>query len=225
MDIHTKCVTLSLLFISFFCRCQDFFEGKIHYKIEYEKINTNIPDGFLETQMGDSFDAFVKEDKYIMIYNGKGEFGGWKNIIRLDEGFSYLIYDKSDTIYKSPLDKENGTLLTLKKITDEKKEVLGELCDYIILDYKVSDPNTFFSISRGKHYFNPKYALNVDKYKNYNSGFWNQYVGLANAISLRNEHEYEGLFKSISYATSIEPQRIPDEMFLMDKSKIIKTTE
>ena len=69
---------------------QDFFEGEIHYKINYEIINKNIPDEFLEIQMGTSFDAFVKEDKYIMIYDTKGEFGTKKIIVRLDEGFSYL---------------------------------------------------------------------------------------------------------------------------------------
>ncbi|RNC89219.1 MAG: hypothetical protein ED555_06885 [Allomuricauda sp.] len=70
-DFIKYLLTITLL-IQFNGQSQEYFEGKIHYKIEYETINKNIPDGLLEIQMGDSFDAYVKEDKYVMIYNGKG---------------------------------------------------------------------------------------------------------------------------------------------------------
>lgn len=225
LNIKYGYLIIQLLLIPIIGNCQDYFEGKIHYKVEYEKINQNIPDGFLETQMGDSFDAFVKEDKYLMIYNTKGELGTIKTLIRLDEGYSYLIAEKSDTIYKSPLDNEKDKLLKLVKITDNKKEILGEMCDFVVLEYETNNPDNFFKISRGKHYYNPKYKLNPEKYKNHISGFWNQYVDAAQAISIRNEHEYEGLFKSVSYATEIEQQSIPDDMFMIDNTKIIKLEE
>lgn len=148
-----------------------------------------------------------------------------KSIIRLDEGFSYLLYENSDTIYKSSLEIINDKLLNLKIVTNDKKEVFGEMCDYVILDYKTGDPNAFFKVVRGKHYFNPKYRLNSKMYKDYKSGFWNQYVNEANAISIRNEHEYEGLFKSVSYATDIIEQEISDEIFVIDSDKFIKVVD
>ncbi len=225
MNSYLKHTLTFLLLVSISGFSQDFFEGQIHYKIEYETINKGIPDGFLEVQMGDSFDAFIKEDKYIMVYNAKGELGAMKTIVRLDEGFSYLIYEQSDTIYKSRLDSRKNKLLALRRVNNEKKEVLGELCEYVILDYETNEPNTFFKIVRGKHFFNPKYALNAEKYRNYTSGFWNLYVNESQAISIRNEHEYEGLYKSVSFATVIEEKKIPDELFLMDNDKIIKLVE
>ncbi|MDT0539075.1 hypothetical protein [Croceitalea sp. P059] len=221
----TKYLVLAFFILSFLSYSQEYFEGKIHYTIEYETINKNIPDGYLETQMGDSFNAFVKEDKYIMVHNGTGELGAMKTIIRLDEGFSYVIYENSDTIYKSPLNLEKNKLLILKKVTNEKKEVLGEMCDYVSIDYENNDPNSFFKVVRGKHFFNPKYKLNPEKYKNHTSGFWNQFVDLSQSICIRNEHEYEGLFKSVSYATEIKQENIPEAMFLMDSTKIIKQVD
>ncbi len=99
------------------------------------------------------------------------------------------------------------------------------MCESITLKYESTDPSSAFKITDGKHYFNPKYKLNYEKYKNYTSGFWNLYVKESGAISIRNEHLYEGMFKSVSQAVSVIEKKVPEELFIINESKIIKVAE
>ena len=214
-------IQLLLFIITINLSAQEYFEGQIDYKIEYESLNENIPEQYLSMVIGDSFSAYIKEDKYLMIYNSKGDLGWSKTIIRLDEGFSYVEYEKSDTIFKSKLSNNSAELIELKKNSETKKSVLGELCHSIRLKYKSTDPNDTFPITDGTFYYNPKYRLNSAKYKDYKTGFWNKFVELSESISIRNEHIYAGLFKSTSVAVNIVEKEISEDMFILDKSKVI----
>ncbi len=211
--------------VTFHLSAQDFFEGELNYKIEYEVLNKNISVSILEREMGDSFDAYVKEDKYIMTYNSKGELGWSKTIVLLDEGYTYVEYEKSDTIYKYPLDDNKSKLIQISRNVNDQKKVLDEMCESITLKYESTDSNSMFRVTDGKHYFNPKYKLNYKKYKNYTSGFWNLYVKESKAISIRNEHLYKGMFKSVSQATKITKKKIPEELFIINQDKIVKETD
>ncbi|GAB5399226.1 MAG: hypothetical protein Aureis2KO_08110 [Aureisphaera sp.] len=218
-------VQLILFICSTTLYAQNYFEGQIDYKIEYESLNENIPKEYLATLIGDSFTAYVKEDKYVMIYNSKGEQGWSKTIVRLDEGFSYLEYEKSDTIIKSRLDENSDKLIALRKETDQKRMILGEMCPSIVLKYESTDPDFPFKITDGRHYYNPKYRLNPEQYKNYTSGFWNKYIELSEAVSIRNEHVFAGFFKSVSEAVKIEERKIPESTFTLDRNKIVVLEE
>ncbi|WP_298501916.1 hypothetical protein [uncultured Maribacter sp.] len=200
---------------------QDFFEGELHYKIEYESLNKNITTSILETQFGTSFSAYVKEDRYAMIYHAEGELGYMKIIVRLDEGYSYTEFEKRDTITKTKFGTKNNKLLDFKRNTGNKKEVLGELCESVTLNYETEDSESFFKIHKGTYYFNPKYKLNASLYKNYSDGFWNLFVKESNAISIRNETEFMNLFKSVSTAVSIEEKELPLDFFIPNPLKII----
>lgn len=217
-----KRLLLPLIFICFQLNAQDFFEGELNYQIEYEVLNKNIPVSVLEREMGDSFSAYVKEDKYMMVYNSKGELGYRKIIIRLDEGYGYEEYEKSDTIFKYPLNNNKNKLIEISRNSNDRKKVLDEMCESVTLKYESTDPESIFKITYGKHYFNPKYKLNYEKYKNYTSGFWNLYVQEAEAISLRNEHFFKEMFNSVSQATKIIRKKILEKLFVIDKNKIVK---
>jgi len=203
---------------------QEYFEGELKYKIEYEPLHPNISKNMLETEFGNSFSAYVKEDRYTMIYHATGQIGWMKIIVRLDEGYTYTEFEKNDTIIKSKFGKKKNKLLIFKKNKDDKKEVLGELCESITLDYEL-EPDAFFPTQKGKYYFNPKYKLNSSLYENYTDGFWNLYVKESKSISIRNEIEYPSIFKSVSEATSITPKKISFEMFEPNKSKVISIKE
>ncbi|NAS32529.1 hypothetical protein GTQ40_16220 [Flavobacteriaceae bacterium R38] len=218
-------ILVSTLVLNSKINAQKFFEGELHYKIEYELINQNIPIEILKKEMGNSFKAYIKEDKYIMIHNTYGDLGWTKSITRLDEGYSYIEYQKSDTIYKYRLDVEENKLLEIKRISNKKKKVLKEMCEYVILDYESTDPNSFYKTKRGKYYFSPKYKLNPKKYKGHNEGFWNLYVKESGAISIRNESTYEGLFKSVSEVTKVINKEISNDLFKLDDSKIVKLVD
>lgn len=200
---------------------QEYFEGELNYKIEYQAINPNISTEYLAKELGDSFTAYVKEDRYMMIYHGKGQLGWMKIIVRLDQGYSYTEYEKKDTIIKTKFGLEKEKLLELKRNSDDRREVLGELCESITLNYEPSDPESFFQILRGKYYFNPKYKLNSKLYENYTDGFWNLFVKESESISIRNETEFYPLFKAIQEAISIEEKEISIEVFEPNSSKII----
>ncbi|MBQ4804996.1 hypothetical protein J8L88_19180 [Aquimarina sp. MMG015] len=219
MQKLTKTILFLLLISNMFG--QEYFEGQIEYKIEYEPINPNIPRSYLSTELGDSFTAFVQEDRYTMIYNGKGELGWMKIIVRLDEGYSYTEYEKKDTITKAKFGLEKDKLLEFSRNPDDKKIVMDELCESITINYQPSDPKSFFKTFRGKYYFNPKYKLNSKLYENYTNGFWNLFVKESNSISIRNETEFYPFFKATQEAISIDEKKIPSKIFEPNNSKVI----
>ncbi|AXT59168.1 hypothetical protein D1816_01990 [Aquimarina sp. AD10] len=211
---------LFLVFISGI-QGQNYFEGQIEYKIDYEPINPNIPKNYLSTELGDTFTAFVKEDRYAMIYHGKGELGWMKIIVRLDQGYSYTEYEKKDTITKTKFGLEKEKLLEFNHNLDDQKKVLGELCESITINYQPLGSEAFFETFRGKYYFNPKYKLNPKLYESYTDGFWHLFVKESNSISIRNETEFFPLFKTIQEAISINEKEIPLKMFEPNSSKVI----
>ncbi|WP_405208028.1 hypothetical protein [Aquimarina sp. LLG6339-5] len=219
MQKLTKTILFLLLISNMYG--QEYFEGQIEYKIEYEPINPNIPRGYLSTELGDSFTAFVQEDRYTMIYNGKGELGWMKIIVRLDEGYSYTEYEKKDTITKAKFGLEKDKLLEFSRNPDDKKIVMDELCESITINYQPSNPKAFFKTFRGKYYFNPKYKLNSKLYENYTNGFWNLFVKESNSISIRNETEFYPFFKATQEAISIDEKKIPSKIFEPNNSKVI----
>ncbi|RKN80753.1 hypothetical protein [Ulvibacterium marinum] len=218
-------VIFFLLFSSRALYSQKYFEGQIEFKIEYDSYTPHLPVEYLKKEFGDSFTAHIKEDKYVIIYNSSAEYGWSKEIVRLDEGYIYLEFEKKDTIVKTPLVENNSTLLEIRKNKKDKRRVLGKKCAYVVLKYETTHPDYPPLIIQGMHYYSTKYKLNPKMYKDYNSGFWNRYVQLAKAISIRNENTYEGLYKSISEATSIKKSIVPDEVFELSPKKLVITSE
>ncbi|MEJ6793298.1 MAG: hypothetical protein QNK89_11360 [Lacinutrix sp.] len=124
----TKILKLLPFFLIVFvtnANAQGYFEGEINYEITYESLNEEIPKSVFEQEMGVTANAYVKEDRYAMIYYGKGELGWMKVITRLDKGFSYTEYEKSDTIVKKELGLEKEALIEYKKNSEDKKMVFN----------------------------------------------------------------------------------------------------
>lgn len=220
----TKVKLSTLLFILFISSmsAQEFFEGELNYTISYETMNENISPEILEVEFGKSFTAYVKEDRYAMIYHATGQQGWMKVIVRLDQGFSYTEFEKSDTITKSQFGKNPGTLIKFSRNRDDKRNVLGEDCESITLHYQPDESEPFFQEMRGKYYFNPKYRLNASLYSGYTDGFWNLFVEESESISIRNETEFYPLFKANQEATSIIEKEIDSLIFEPNKNKVIK---
>ncbi|WP_396632584.1 hypothetical protein [Maribacter sp. R86514] len=218
-----KISVVLIIFYAFSLNAQDFFEGELNYKIEYQSNNESLPTSMLEREFGTSFTAYVKEDRYAMIYHGKGQQGWMKIIVRLDEGYSYTEFEKLDTITKSKFGTKKNDLIKFERNQNDKKIILGEKCESITLQYKPKDSLSFFTEMRGKYFFNPKYKLNAKRYSEYTDGFWNLFVKESNAISIRNETEYFPLFKSIEEVTSIEEKNIDKAVFEPNPNKTLKT--
>lgn len=217
-------IKLSITLILFYVgaiHAQEFFEGEVKYNIEYQSNNANLPTSVLEQEFGTSFTAYVKEDRYAMVYHATGQQGWMKIIVRLDEGYSYTEFEKLDTITKSKFGTERNDLITFKRNQNDKKIILGETCESITLHYKPKDTSSFFSEMRGKYYFNPNYKLNATLYSEYTDGFWNLCVEESNALSIRNETEFYPHFKSIQEVTSIVQKNIDNDIFEPNANKVI----
>ncbi len=197
---------------------QEYFEGEIQFKITYD--SKSIPVEYFVKELGDSFTAYVKEDRYVMQYHGTGELGWTKIIVRLDEGYTYTEFEKNDTIRKSKFGSEKNNLLTIRRNTETKK-VLGENCESVTIYYQILDKTSPFKSVKGTYYFNPKYKLNPEQYKNYTDGFWNLYAKEAESLSLRNETEFYPLFKFVQEAVFVEEKEIPLKVFELNKRKVI----
>ena len=214
-------ITITFILINC-CYSQNYFEGEIEYQLSYEPINKNISSEILQKEFGKSFTAYVKEDRYALIYHAEGKQGWMKVIVRLDEGFSYTEFEKSDTISKTKFGSEKEELISFKRNTNDKKKVLGTDCESISINYKPKDVETsFFQLHKGTYYFDPKYKLNSRLYSNYTDGFWNLYVKESEAVSIRNEVEFYPLFKSIQEASSIEQKKVDDSVFEPNSKKVI----
>jgi hypothetical protein len=218
-----KYLILSFLFLTIATGyTQEYFEGEIQYNIEYVALNKNISTEYLKKEVGGSFTAYVKEDRYAMIYHAGGTNGWMKIIVRLDQGYYYTEFEKQDTIARTKFAPEKRELFLFERNHDEKKEVLGEMCESVTINHHPGDDIPFAKEIRSVHYFSPKYRLNKEKYKDYGNGFWNDYVKESGAISIRNETEYAPFFKSISEAVSIEEKKVPSSLFEPNSHKTLK---
>lgn len=212
---------LCVFVFSYYSFSQEYFEGEVYYKIDYESFIKNLPKEALAKEMGDTLVGYIQENKYAMTFNTKGELGANKTIVLLAEGYSYMDFAKSDTIYKSKLDKEPGSLLKFRHNPEDKKSILGDLCESITINYEAT-PGSFYKTRNAKYYFNTKYTLNPNMYKNHKENFWHLFVGESKSITVRNEVEYLSLFKSTQQAYKIVKKKIPDDFFKIDKTKFIK---
>ncbi len=148
-----------------------YFEGEVHFKVSCKSLDSRIPQEYLENEVGDSFIGKVKENKYLMIQNSNGELGNYKMIVLLDEGIGYEIYEKSDTIYKFSLLDNPDELLEVTMDEDFTRVILEDSCKSVTIKYKPSVTSGVIEYVEAKYFFNTKYKLNKEKYKNHNYTF------------------------------------------------------
>lgn len=214
-----------VLLFAIICHPQEYFEGEIQYKVEYEALNKHMSAEYMAKEFGDSFTAYIKEDRYAMVYNGSGTKGWMKVIIRLDEGCTYTEYEKVPTISKKKFSPEKNELLLFERNHKEQKNVLGEKCESVTMKQKPSEDTPFLDEITGTHYFSPRYKLNAEKYKDHQEGYWNKYVDESGAISIRNETEYSPFFITTSEAISVKTKEMDDGLFEPNPNKDIRLEE
>ncbi|SFU42235.1 hypothetical protein SAMN05216480_10355 [Pustulibacterium marinum] len=214
------CICMSMLAIAPL-QAQDYFEGVVKYSVSYSPLHPDLSEEVLEREVGTRITALVKEDRYSMINNAKGKKGWRKVTVRLDEGYKYTEFQKSDTIYKEKLGTEAHTLLEFTRNKDPKKEILGKECESITIHYQIEDATNGLLEYKGTYYFHPDYRLNPEFYKQDTDGFWNKYVAASGALSLENHVTIPGFMEASQKVTAIEPKTIPDALFEPAVMKII----
>lgn len=202
----------------------EFFEGDIEFSITYESINPNISEEFLESILGDKMIGIVKHDKYKTIKPSSAGFSGRSIYYFLDENTGYIDYDDKDTIFKFKLDESPGYLIEMKEENKDKKEILGQKCPSILIDYVPNDQSNFTRIT-GRYYYDSRFKLDPEKYKNHKESFWNLYVEKSGSISVRNEITNYPIYKSIYQALKVIPKEVDDSEFELNPKKIIVEIE
>lgn len=233
--IEKRNISINFLVVIFFLLCtvsdafsQEYYEGELYYKINYFDVSSEgkLSEQILIKEMGDSLSVYIKEDKFAMIHNTKGKLGAKRTVFLLNEGFGYVDFEKSDTILKINLNEESGKLLRFDKSRDDKRVVLGNLCESLTIEFESIDKKDLFRKHTGKYYYtSEKYRLNPKFYINYKSNFWNLYVQESGAISLRNEIEYFPLFRFVQEAYASVKRKLPDSIFEINEKKYIKLIE
>jgi len=197
-----------------------YFEGEVHFKIEYESFNDNLAKELLVKELGSTLIGKVKEDKYLMYQNSSGDLGTTKIIYLLKENTGYVEYEKSDTIWQFNIDEEPGELLEVTKNTNDKKLILGDSCGSVTIRY--IPKQSYVEQISCTYYFNPKYKLNPKFYQNHKDSYWNLFVNESKSISVRNEVMNYPHYKSIYQAQKIIVKNIKETEFNLPKNKIIK---
>ncbi len=206
---------------------QDFFEGEMYFKVSYKLLDKNLDsEKSMISELGDSITSYIKEDKFVLLRNSKGKYGKRKTIFFLEKGFSYVEYENLDTIFKYNIKKKSGILLKFKRKT-EKKYILNNNCESIIIEYEPEqNKNQFFNKISGEYFFcSSKFKLNPEIYSNYKSNFWNLYVQESGAVSLKSIVKYFPFFESTQEVYAIIKRKLPKSIFIVNEDKFIKNMD
>lgn len=204
--------SISLFLILFFSLTgvyAQIFEGKIIYSNNYQSKLANLKSEQLNAMMGTTQDYYIKSGNYKSIFNGA--FTKLQLYIA-NENRSYTLTGKNDTLYWEDysINKDEAIKFELQ---NNKEMVLDVLCDVMMI--QTSKSKTYF-------YFNNKYKVNSELFKQHKYGNWFYVISKTNALPLKTVYETEQ-FILTSIATEIKEQKLDDSFFeVIDKIKIAK---
>lgn len=208
--MKTPLSLLVCVFVFSFSSAQS-FEGKITYENNYQSKLSNVNSEQLNSMMGTKQVYVIKENNYKSAFNGVFTK---LQIYRGEENKSYTLTAKSDTLYWEDY-SENKDVAVSFEIKQKQDTVLGILCDVLI----VISPK-----SKTSFYFNSKYRVNSELFKQHNYGNWYYCISKTKALPLKTVFETDQ-FILTSTATEITPMKLAENVFeIQNKMKIAKAT-
>ncbi len=187
------------------------FEGKITYANSYKSNSARLKDEQLNTIMGTTQEYYIKGGDYKSIFNGSFVK---MQLYKSAENRSYSLTAKSDSLYWEDYSK-NKDAATKYEIRKSKETVMGVLCDVLIV---------YTPKSKVYYYYNTKYRVNPDLFKQHAYGNWYDMVSKTKALPLKTVYENE-LFTFSSTAISITPMKLDNSVFeIPNKNKIAPAT-
>lgn len=188
-----------------------FFEGTITYSNSYKSKSPQLKDEKLNTMMGTTQEYYVKGGDYKSVFNGSFVK---MQLYKSTENRGYTFTAKSDTLYWEDYSKNND--LASRYVVEKGKEiVMGVLCDLLIV---------YTSKSKTSYYYNIKYGVNPDLFKQHAYGNWYYIISKTKALPLKTVYENEQ-FILTSIAIKITSESLDKKLFeLPDKSKIAHAT-
>lgn len=187
------------------------FEGKIMYSNSYQSKITNLTNEQLNGLMGTQQVYVIKGNNYKSALNGSFTK---LQIYRGDENKSYTLTAKSDTLYWEDYGQNKDKAISYE-IKQNQDTVLGITCNVIVVQTEKS--KTYF-------YYNSKYSVNPELFKQHNYGNWYYIISKTKALPLKTVFENEQ-FVMTSIATEITPMKLEDNVFeIQNKNKVAKAT-
>lgn len=183
------------------------FDGLIRYSNNYDSKDNNISSEQFNYLLGTKQIFAIKSGNYKSVFNGKFIK---LQIYRSDENRNYSLTAKSDTLYYEDYSKNIDKALSYE-IKKNQDTILGVPCDLII----VKSVNSTTSI-----YFNSKYSVVPEVYKNHKYGNWHYIITKTKSLPLKIINETDK-FIMTSVATEIIPMKLEDNVFeIQNKDKI-----
>jgi hypothetical protein len=183
------------------------FDGLIRYSNNYDSKDNNISSEQFNYLLGTKQIFAIKSGNYKSVFNGKFIK---LQIYRSDENRNYSLTAKSDTLYYEDYSKNIDKALSYE-IKKNQDTILGVPCDLII----VKSLNSTTSI-----YFNSKYSVDPEVYKNHKYGNWHYIISKTKSLPLKIINETDK-FIMTSVATEIIPMKLEDNVFeIQNKDKI-----
>lgn len=185
------------------------FEGKISYSNIYQSKVANLKSEQLSEMMGSKQDYYIKGMKYKSILNGAFLK---MQLYNPKQNKSYTLTGKNDTLYweDCSINNEEAIKYELQK---NKDTILGIPCDLMIIEAKSS--KTYY-------YYNSKYAVNPELFKEHNYGNWYLILSKTKSLPLKTVYETDQ-FIMTGTATEIKAMKLEDAFFTMPyKNKIAK---
>lgn len=177
------------------------FEGKIVYQNKYKSKIPNLTDTQFTSMMGTNQEFIIKDGNYKSTMNGTLVL--WQLYINQDN----KLYTKMSNI-QSILWNDgavNPDEVLKSEINKEVIEILGHLCDELILTCKTGTQ---------KFYFSSKLKVDAALYANHKFGNWNEVVAKANSLPLKMTIETPQ-FTLESIAVEIKPMAVDAKLFVL----------
>jgi hypothetical protein len=205
-----KILAIALIFFTVATVFSQNFEGKITYQNTYKGKTLPITDEKLSSMMGTIGEYYIKGGNYKSVLNGT--FLLWYIYINKDNKF-YSKFSNSDTILWNDGGINDDSVISFK-LNKHVEEILGYMCDELILTCKSGIQ---------KYYFTSKLGIDAKLYKNHKYENWYEYLKLTNAIPLKMIIEKAQFSMEIT-ATEIKPMKLDNKEFqLPENAKTAKS--
>lgn len=189
---------------------QSSFEGKIIYDLVMEDRTRTMTKEQAKMFMGNEQTYFIKDNKYKSVTNG---------MMKITQ-----IYLGQDTLYNQVTGMNNllwmNTTSNPNKLIDfniqkDVATVAGIKCDLLTINLEGGTT---------KYYFNSKYYINPDNFKNHEYGFWKFCIEKTNSIPLKSITDTKDLYLEIT-AKKIIPMNINESEFKLPNLPRLESPE
>ncbi|WP_316838576.1 hypothetical protein [Pedobacter gandavensis] len=204
-------ILVLLLLLSPVIGFAQFFEGTITYSNSYKSKSPQLKDEQLNEIMGTTQEYFIKGGDYKSIMNGSFLK---MQLYRSTENRSYMLTGNSDIVYWEDYSKNKDVAIKYE-VQKSKEIIMGIPCDVLVV---------YTPKSKSYYYFNKKYAVNPELFKQHIYGNWYYIISRTKALPLKTVYE-DDQFVLTSTAIDITPKKLNANVFeLSDKDKITPAT-